>query len=328
MRAVVTGASGFVGGVLIRHLLERGDTVIAADVHRGPSLEGLALQFAEIDVLDFDSMPKTFDGADVVFHLAAVISITGDPTGIVRRINVTGAGNAASAALEAGVGRFVHCSSVHAFDLEHAGPEVTEGAPRSEGDHAPAYDRSKFEGEEQVRERIRRGLDAVIVNPSGVIGPYDYAPSRMGEFFLQLVEKKIPVNVGGAFDWVDVRDVAAGLIAAAEHGRTGENYLVSGHRHSLKELAALAEEVTGVAAPPIDIPIDLIKGLAPMVAWLTPEGRTPLFTPDSMHALQYAPNVCHHKATRELGYNPRSMRTTVADTYAWFNEHPSSTNQQ
>ena len=109
-----------------------------------------------------------------------------------------------------GVSRFVHCSSVHAFDLRGCGPELTEAGPRATEERSPAYDRSKNDGENEVRAAVAEGLDAVIVNPTGVVGPHDYAPSQMGELLLQFRDRKIPVNIGGGFDFVDVRDLVAG----------------------------------------------------------------------------------------------------------------------
>jgi dihydroflavonol-4-reductase len=320
MRTIVTGAYGHVGANLVRALLERGDEVGAADKRLTESLAGLDVEHIPIDVLEPESLEKAFAGADTVFHLAALISITGDPTGIVRRVNVEGPRNATRAAMACGVSRFVHCSSVHAFDLRGCGPELTETGPRATEDRSPAYDRSKNEGENEVHAAIAEGLDAVIVNPTGVVGPHDYTPSQMGELLLQLRDRKIPVNLGGGFDFVDVRDVVAGLLAAEQSGRTGENYLLSGHRHDLKELAQLAAQVTGVKAPRITVPLSLISGLAPLVVRLTPSHQIPLFTPDSLHALEHAPSVCHYKASKELGYVPRPFIETIRDTYAWFDE--------
>jgi dihydroflavonol-4-reductase len=318
MRTVVTGAYGHVGANLVRALLDRGDEVRAADKRQTEALAGLDVEHVPIDVLEPESLERAFDGADTVFHLAAVISIIGDPTGIVRRVNVEGPRNAAHAALACGVSRFVHCSSAHAFDLERCGPELTEAGPRATGDHAPVYDRSKNEGEDEVRAAIAQGLDAVIVNPTAIIGPHDYDPSRMGELLLQYRARKIPVNIGGAFDFVDVRDLVAGILAAERSGRTGENYLLSGHRHSPDELARLAAQVSGVKAPRLAMP--LLTGLAPLVLKLTPSDKIPLVTPESLHALQYAPSVCHHKASKELGYLARPLIETVRDTYAWFDD--------
>ncbi len=316
----MTGAYGHVGANLVRALLAADWEVRAADRRRTDALVGLDVEHVDVDVLDPGSLRAAFADADVVFHLAAVISIVGDPTGVVWRVNVEGPGNAAEAALACDVGRFVHCSSVHAFDLEKCGPSIDETAARAVGDHAPAYDRSKNAGESSVRRVIEKGLDAVIVNPTGVIGPHDYGPSRMGETLVRLAERKIPVNVPGGFDFVDVRDLVTGMVSAAERGRTGENYLLSGTRLSIKELGRLVADSTGVRPPRIDLPMRLVAPLAPLVLRLTPDDRTPLFTPDAMHALRYSPDASHHLAARELGYVARPIHETVADTLSWFDE--------
>src|SRR5690606_20653880 len=241
MRAVITGASGFLGAHLARTLKDRGVEVRAADRSRGPALDDVDVEFVEIDVLDPASLRAAFEGQDRVFHLAAIISIVGDPTGEVWRVNVHGPRNAATVAFECGGGRFVHCSSVHSFDLERCGPSLDEsGLPTTHPD-APAYDRSKRAGEEAVRLVVQKGLDAVVVNPTGIIGPDDRGPSRMGETVLQFMTRKIPVGITGQFDFVDVRDVVEGLIAAGDRGRTGENYLLSGSRLSIRELGMLVE---------------------------------------------------------------------------------------
>jgi dihydroflavonol-4-reductase len=324
MLSVVTGAYGHVGANLVRALLDRGDRVRAADRRQTEALEGLDVEHVAIDVLDPASLEKAFAGADTVFHLAAIVSITGEQGGLVRRVNVEGPRNVARAAMACHVSRVVHCSSVHAFDLERCGPELTEAGPRSVATHLPAYDRSKNEGENEVRAAIAEGLDAVIVNPTGIVGPHDYGPSRTGELLIQFRARKVPVNIGGEFDFVDVRDVVSGMLAVERSGRTGENYLLSGHRHTIKELAELATQVTGVTAPRISLPLSLIVGLAPLVLRLTPVNKIPLFTPESLHALRYGPSVCHHKASTELGYMPRPFIDTIRDTYAWFDRSRTS----
>ena len=320
-RATVTGASGLVGANLVRRLLEAGVEVRAADLRRSVAIDDLDIDFVEVDVRDATSLAAAFQGADVVFHLAAMISIVGDPTGDVWEVNVGGPANAANAARSAGVTRFVHCSSVHAFDLEKCGPSLDETGPRTIGDHAPVYDRSKFAGEQGLLAAAGDELDVVIVNPTGVIGRHDHTPSRTGETILQLRDRKIPVNVAGGCDFVDVRDVVDGLIAAWEHGRTGENYLLSGTRISIKELGQLVAGLTDTRAPIIDMPLSLITPLASLVLKLTPSGKTPLFTPDSLHALRYAPTVSHYKAATELGYRVRPIHETVADALTWFTDH-------
>ncbi|HNK37294.1 MAG TPA: NAD-dependent epimerase/dehydratase family protein [Microthrixaceae bacterium] len=318
MRAVITGASGFLGAHLARTLKDRGVEVRAADRSRGPALDDVDVEFVEIDVLDPASLRAAFEGQDRVFHLAAIISIVGDPTGEVWRVNVHGPRNAATVAFECGVGRFVHCSSVHSFDLERCGPSLDESGPPTTHPDAPAYDRSKRAGEEAVRLVVQKGLDAVVVNPTGIIGPDDRGPSRMGETVLQFMTRKIPVGITGQFDFVDVRDVVEGLIAAGDRGRTGENYLLSGSRLSIRELGMLVERYSGVPVPPLSIPLRLVTPLAPLVMQIEQRTKKPIFTPDAMHALKYSPVVSHYRAATDLGYRSRPIHETVRDTVAWF----------
>lgn len=318
MRAVITGASGFLGAHLARTLKDRGVEVRAADRSRGPALDDVDVEFVEIDVLDPASLRAAFEGQDRVFHLAAIISIVGDPTGEVWRVNVHGPRNAATVALECGVGRFVHCSSVHSFDLERCGPSLDESGPPTTHPDAPAYDRSKRAGEEAVRLVVQKGLDAVVVNPTGIIGPDDRGPSRMGETVLQFMTRKIPVGITGQFDFVDVRDVVEGLIAAGDRGRTGENYLLSGSRLSIRELGMLVERYSGVPVPPLSIPLRLVTPLAPLVMQIEQRTKKPIFTPDALHALKYSPVVSHYRAATDLGYRSRPIHETVRDTVAWF----------
>lgn len=318
MRAVITGASGFLGAHLARTLKDRGVEVRAADRSRGPALDDVDVEFVEIDVLDPASLRAAFEGQDRVFHLAAIISIVGDPTGEVWRVNVHGPRNAATVAFECGVGRFVHCSSVHSFDLERCGPSLDESGPPTTHPDAPAYDRSKRAGEEAVRLVVQKGLDAVVVNPTGIIGPDDRGPSRMGETVLQFMTRKIPVGITGQFDFVDVRDVVEGLIAAGDRGRTGDNYLLSGSRLSIRELGMLVERYSGVPVPPLSIPLRLVTPLAPLVMQIEQRTKKPIFTPDAMHALKYSPVVSHYRAATDLGYRSRPIHETVRDTVAWF----------
>jgi dihydroflavonol-4-reductase len=254
--------------------------------------------------------------ADCVLHLAAKISIAGDPDGSVRRVNVDGVRVVAEAALAAGVRRFVHCSSLHAYDVGAVDGPIRESVVRATDARLPAYDRSKADGEEALRRVIDRGLDAVILNPSGMIGPVDPEPSRMGRVLLTMFRGRMPVTVRGAFDWVDVRDVAAALLAAADRGRTGENYLIGGHRASVADLGRLAAQVSRRRPPRLVAPLGVVQ-LAVRVAGPRRAGRL-LLTPESLHALETDPVVDCSKATAELGYLPRPLAETVSDLHRSF----------
>jgi dihydroflavonol-4-reductase len=317
---VVTGASGFLGGVLVRTLLGEGRTVRGVDLHRGASLDGLDIEWATADVLDTARLEPALDGATTVFHTAAMISVTGDPTGRVWDVNVNGVRNVAEVALACGVDRLVHCSSVHSYDLETEG-EITESSPHATAENLPAYDRSKAAGEAALQEVIAQGLDAVICNPTGIIGPDDFAPSRMGLVLLAMFRGKLPALVDGGFNWVDVRDVAAGLLKAESRGITGENYLLPGHYRTMAEIAGVAEDVSGVRKPRFTAPMWMARAVSPIGNIVGGHTANPLWaTSESLHALRFSPPVSGAKAGVALGYRPRSFDTTIEDTYRSFQE--------
>jgi dihydroflavonol-4-reductase len=324
---VVCGASGHVGANLVRMMLERGETPRVVVHREAASLDGLQVERVEGDLLAPESLAAAFRGADAVIQLAALISITGDQGGRVRAMNVQGARNAARAAREAGVRRFIHVSSVHAYAHSPDVP-VVEGGPRP-GAKAPAYDRSKAEGEEAVLEEARGDLpgggwamEAVVVNPSGVIGPFDFGPSRFGQSLVQMARGRLPALVDGGFDWVDARDVCASILAALERGRAGEGYLLGGRWASVVEIARMVAEQTGVPAARLATPRWLASAVAPLAQWgQATIGQEPLFTPEGLHALFHGSRkVDWSKAARELGHSPRPLPETIRDTVGWFRE--------
>lgn len=319
MTVVVTGASGHVGANLVRELRRRNRAVRAVIPPSERFLEGLDIEQVHADVRDAASLRDALCGAEVLYHLAAVISIEGDRTGIVWATNVDGVRHVAEAALACRVQRMLHCSSVQAFAQEPLDEALDETRVKLTSRSSPVYDRSKAAGEAELRKVIAKGLDAVIVNPTGIIGPCDYGPSRMGRFFLDLYGRGVPALVEGGFDWVDVRDVVAGVLQAEVKGRTGENYLLAGHWHSMKDLASMAERVVGVRPPAFICPMWLARAVAPAsMVYARIVGREALFTPDVLHALRANRHILHDKATRELGYQPRPTLETVRDIYQWF----------
>jgi dihydroflavonol-4-reductase len=289
--------------------------------HDDRALAGLDVERVSGDLMSVESLTAAFSGCGLVFHLAAKISIDPREDDLLGTINVKGPENVAAACLAARVERLVHFSSIHALSSQPPEREIDETREPTRPDYPVAYDRSKAAGEAAIRAAVARGLDAVIVNPTGVIGPFDYRPSPMGEVFLDLYHRRLPGIVEGGFNWVDVRDVVSSAIAAAERGRTGERYLLSGHWMSVRELAALASEITGVGAPRLVSPMWLARASAPLAtAVARMVGKRPLFTSASLHALRNHRLINHAKATRELGHQPRPLRDTITDIYAWFRE--------
>ena len=325
MKVVVTGGSGHIGGNLVRALLAEGHEVRALYTHDTRPLDGLALEARRADVLDPATLDAAFEGREVVFHLAGKITVNGDPDGMVKRINVEGVRNVCEACKKAGVRRLVHFSSIHAFQHDPWDRPLDETRPLA--NEAPGvcltYDESKARGEQTVREFMKAGLDAVIVNPTAVLGPIDYKPSAMGGVILMLARRQLPMVVDAGFDWVDVRDVCRGAIAAATRGRAGEKYLLGGKYRPFSDLAALTCKEAGVKVPSMKSPIWLAKiGVPFALAWAHATTTRPLFTFESLTTLDTShEDIRHDKAERELGYSCRPLEETIADAVKWFFDH-------
>lgn len=322
MTTLVTGATGHVGVNLVRALLHEGRKVrafVRSDVQH---LDGLDVEVVRGDVRDAEAVKKAARGADVVFNLAAHISIVRGEAHIIRACNIEGPRNVVRACLDANVRRLVHFSSIHAFSVFPRDGVVDETrALTSDAEGVPHYDRSKALGEAEIKLGLDRGLDVVTVNPTAVVGPYDHRPSRMGTVLLDLYHGRLPSLIDGGFDWVDVRDVVSGAMAAEARGRKGERYLLSGKWRSVRDLAGIVEEVTGRRAPRFVCPMWVARAAAPFAeAFAAVVGGEPRFTSAALHALRNHRNISSKKASDELGYAARPTRDTVADTFAWFRE--------
>lgn len=237
---------------------------------------------------------------------------------MVEKTNVLGVKNMAELALELGVKRFVHTCSIHAFNTHLKGHVIDENTPRVDSS-APIYDQSKNRGEIELRKVMAKGLDAIILHPTGVIGPYDYAPSRMGNVFLDLINKKLPALIDGGFDFVDSRDIAKIAVAALTKGKSGENYILSGRYFTVRDLAEIAGNITGVKPPIFTTPMWLAKLVAPFAEIIVKMTKgEPLFTRESLHALETSKIMSHAKANRDFGYFPRDIRESISDIYDSF----------
>ena len=165
------------------------------------------------------------------------------------------------------------------------------------------------------------GLDAVVVHPSGILGPYDNAGNHLVQVIRDYMTGKLPACVRGGYDMVDVRDVAWGCVAAALRGRKGECYILSNRRCNISDLLEMARRVCGGRRLPV-LPMGLARAAAPLLAaFARMRGRRPLYTAYSLQALASNDRFSHDKATRELGYRPRDLRLTVRDTVRWLQSH-------
>ena len=323
MLTLVTGAAGHIGNVLARELVNRGQTVRALLMpgEDAAPLQDLSVELVEGDVLDFCSLQAAFEGVEVVYHLAGLISILPGKDPLVQTVNVLGTRNVIQAARLAGVRRLVYTSSIHALQRVPHGILIDENIPFDSQHAISAYDHSKAQASLEVLKAVQEGMDAVIACPTGVIGPYDFRRSEMGKLIIDCLKNKLMFYVDGAYDFVDVRDVAAGLILVGEHGRTGQTYILSGERLSVRDIFKHVQEIIGRRLVCLKIPINLARlaaSLTPLHYRLT--RIKPRITSYSLATLASNSVISHAKAMLELGYSPRPLRETLADTIRWFRQ--------
>jgi dihydroflavonol-4-reductase len=318
---LVTGATGHIGNVLVRKLLGAGQSVRALILpgEDTASLRDLPVEQVTGDVLDPPSLRKAMRGVTRVFHLAGIISILPGRDYLLHRVNVEGTKNILSEAKRSGVQRLIYASSIHAIRRAPEGVCIDEQLPFDPQNTAGEYDRSKAEASLAVLQAAREGLDSVIVCPTGVIGPNDFRRSEIGQLILDCMEQKPQFYVDGAYDFVDVRDVAEGIVLAAEKGRSGETYILSGEKISVRRIIDLLWEMTGRRFARIHIPFSFARFAARFTPWYYRRRNVkPRFTSYSLETLRSNSDISHEKATRELGYRPRSLLETIADTVDWF----------
>jgi len=323
----VTGATGHLGNVLVRELVRRGKRVRALVLpdDDARSLVGLPVETARGDVTLPASLPPAFRGAEVVFHLAGVVSISSLDDDRVLAVNAGGTRNVVAACREAGVRRLVHTGSVHSLVEPGPGEVLDESAGFDPSRSVGAYGRSKAEGALAVAEAARSGLDAVLVLPVAVIGPFDYRLSEMGKLIALFARRLLPAIVDGGYDFVDVRDVALGQLSACERGRSGESYLLTAGYLKVRELVRLLAAAAGRRPPRLAIPLPAaaaLARLAPAFERLT--GKRSLLTPYSAHTLAMPFRIDGRKAREELGFVPRPLDRSLADAWRWMTCDPDS----
>lgn len=322
MIAAVTGASGFIGNVVCTALIKISVRLKVLTRTQTDQFAGLDVEVIKGDILDVDSLAKVFDGVDVVFHLAASISIGDKDFADVYAANVAGTKNVIDQCKKFQVKKLIHFSTIHTFQNYHPDEVLDESNPIISNPKF-AYETSKADAEHLIIEAAKNGLDAVILNPTAVIGPFDFRPSYLGLALLKFYTNNLPMLVSGGYNFVDVRDVADAAIEAATAGRKGERYILSGHWLSLKELSVKTGRITRRKSAKMVAPNFLVKAGIPFLnVWAKLTGAKSLLTAESLDILQgSARNISNLKARNELGYNPRPIDETLADTYEWFKQH-------
>ncbi len=321
---VVTGGTGHIGNVLVRQLLARGEKVKAVILPAEDTtpLKGLKVEMVEGDVCNIRSLIQAFKGSKIVYHLAGIISILPGKDRLLDQVNVAGTQNVVKACLETGVPRLVYTSSIHAIEEPPHGTMIDETCPCNPDRVPQGYGRSKARATLAVLDGVEQGLDAVIVHPTGVIGPNDYRISEMGQLMIDFVSGNFKVYIDGTYDFVDVRDVARGIILAGEKGQSGERYILSGEQISVRQLMLMLQEISGVKAPSLKIPLwmaRIVAGFSPLYYRLAK--TKPRFTSYSIDVLCSNSLICSEKARRELGFTARPARQSISDAVSWFKEN-------
>jgi dihydroflavonol-4-reductase len=309
VRALVTGASGFIGSHVVAALASAGAEVRGFDRERSTSHDGVVG-----DVLDRDALAHAMRGCDAVFHLAAVYSFARARAREMHAVNVDGTRAVLEAAARAGVRRVVHTSS-----CATCGP--VPGRPATEADRPPEwelavpYKRTKLEGERLALRAARDGLDVVVVNPTTPVGPGDSRPTPTGKMVADVARGRARAYLAGsALNVVAVEDVAAGHLRAHERGRAGARYLLGGENLALREVFSIVAAAAGRRPPRVAVPWALAYGAAhAATAALRPLGREPsLLVLDEIRVARLPMTFDDGAARRELGHRSRPAAQALA----------------
>jgi dihydroflavonol-4-reductase len=325
MRAFATGGTGFIGGAVVRHLLAAGHEVRTlvrpgADTHQ---LDGLPVQRVEGDLRDAESLRRSIAGCNWVFHVAALYSYWGYRWEDFYQVNVEGTRRVLQAARDAGVQRIVYTSSVAVLGIPKDGSPGTEETPSTLADMIGDYKRSKFLAEEVAGDFAHQGLPVVIVNPSTPVGVGDHKPTPTGKIIVDFLNGRMPAYVDTGLNIVDVEDVAAGHLLAAERGRVGERYILGGENLTLKQVLDILAELSGW--PPLRIRIPHTVALAWAyvdVALARLNSRhTPSATPETVCLARKHMYFDPGKAVRELGLPQTPAREALRKAVEWYRAH-------
>jgi dihydroflavonol-4-reductase len=323
VNAFVTGGTGFIGAHVVRALLDRGERVrcLVRPSSDRANLTGFDVDYVTGDVTDVDSLRRAMSGCDVVFHVAADYRLyAADPQEIYRN-NVGGTRNVLTAAAEHGVRKVVYTSSVATLALGPGGVPADERAAAVLRDMIGDYKRSKFLAEREVDAFVARGLPVVLVSPSTPVGEGDVKPTPTGQIILDFLNRRLPAYVDTGLNLIDVRDVAAGHLLAADKGRLGENYILANANLTLKEMLDLLARLTGLPAPrlklPHWIPTAIAHVEAPISRWF---GRPPRVPIDGVRMARKKMFFDASKAIDELGLPQSPIDRALARAVRWFVE--------
>lgn len=321
---LLTGATGFLGRTVAKKLTAQGKQVIGL---RLPGDKAHLLPEIEYEIGDITiphTLAKFFERAEgknaVVIHCAGIVSVASENEALWR-VNVDGTRNVVDLCEKYHVSKLLYVSSVHAIEEKEKGEHITETKKFSASKVKGAYGKSKAEATAYVMKAAERGLHTVVVHPSGMVGPEDYSGSYLTETIRAYLKGYFPYAIGGGYDFVDVRDVADGIIRCVEKGKSGETYILSNEYITIEKLFSSLSRVAGKRKPHGVVPLKMVKWASPLCEGIEKTLGTPmLVTPYSLYTLGSNGNFSHEKAEKELGYMVRPIEETLADVVMWLKE--------
>ncbi|MBT3319131.1 MAG: NAD-dependent epimerase/dehydratase family protein [Clostridia bacterium] len=318
---LITGAGGHIGNVLVKHLYRKGHRDLRLFVQPKEDISYIEKYASEVirgDIRDSFAVSAAVRGCDNVFHLAGLVQISGVNKKLVMDVNVGGTINVINACLEKKVDRLLHVSSVHALKEPEVG-QIDETLDSDISHLNGAYAQSKAMATIEVMNAIQKGLNAVIVFPSGVIGPYDFRSSYTGSAIKGYISaSKTQYYFDGKYDFVDVRDVVDGIYRAWKAGEKGQGYIISGSISSLEEIIEAVEDTTGNTVKRKRVPAFLVR----VAAFFAPiyykiARKKPVLSKYSIDVLMGNANISSFKAESKLGYRARPLIKTIRDMVRW-----------
>jgi dihydroflavonol-4-reductase len=320
MKVALTGAAGHLGAAILQELTKRNIPVkaLVRDTDTR-SCTGLPVEIIKGDMMHPGVLNTLLSGCDTVMHCAALISVNGDPKGLVHKTNVAGTQSVIDTALLTGIKRFIHISSIHAFQ-QHPALEILNEQRAPVTEKAFAYDRSKQAGKKIALAANSPEMEVLVLHPTSIIGPYDFKPSLMGNVIIDLYKGRLPFIFNGGFDFCDCRDVANAIANAATMGKPGEAYLLGGKWHSLKQLAQFLSTASSKKINPVALSLFAANlGLPAIKLIAAIKKKEPLYTIEAIEALFNGNRfISSEKARTELNYTNRPFEETIHDTFFWF----------
>ena len=325
---IVTGANGFLGNNIVKKLVDQNLEVRALVLPEDESkaLEGLNCNIYRGDVTKKETLEKIFDVENdtnlYVIHCAAIVYIKSKYNPKVMEVNYNGTKNIIDKVLEKNA-KMVYVSSVHAITEKPNKELITEIKDFDENKVVGLYAKSKARTAKMVLERVEKeNLNACIVHPSGIIGPRDFSDTHLTQLILDIAKGSLKAFVKGGYDFVDVRDVADGVIKSCKKGKKGECYILSNRYVEVKELVDLISKATKGKKIKTLLPMWIAKATAPLSEiYYKIRKEKPLYTKYSLYTLESNSNFSNEKAKREVGYKNRSMEETINDTVKWLKDN-------